>query len=533
MPQVGPWTGPEVDRDFAKHSSWEPGDVVECKVYHDKPERPAGSIILVVRSRLDRARTYECTAIIAQDGYYDWWLFKSGEAENPGLYRAANGSTEDGDTKVHGRALTTIYEWRVLNVGGGAPDLKPIQWLSPSLKTRTLESVEVEMKDIEAPPKGSSAKDGHDRRSDAPELVRTPGLAAGEVAAGLAALREGLETAPLGPRIENKKPDEGRDRGRESNRSRTPIRRRRHSRARGDAVHLAEADDVKESFQSTQAGGKRSRRRRKHRSERHPDARVRSSDSERRERRRARSESRRSDSSSSSSLFRLASSSCGRQTQARLIKWSRDHPGRLASASLQRMQDRVGHEGEAAEWRSRDTPASAKSYYLRVLTHSAASGGIRNLREMKTLATVLDHLALGQSQSAADVVAQRLKSVELAATDGNWERGQFLELVEQDTTTLVSQDEKLMISRELELKQKTAKGRHENSYGKGWQNYDNVWQQGEWNSNKGQKGNSSSQKGSGKGKKGKKGKYNWWQTNSNQVAPTAPEAAAAAAAPSK
>ena len=131
---------------------------------------------------------------------------------------------------------------------------------------------------------------------------------------------------------------------------------------------------------------------------------------------------------------------------------------------------------------------------------------------------------MGNSKSAADVLAQRLKSVELAALDGNWERGQFLELVEQDHATLVDQDEKLMISRELELKQRTSgKGRGESGSGKGWQSYEHGWPKGDWYKGK----SAPPAKGGGKNKKGKKNKYTWWDQPSGQ-APAASTAAAAA-----
>ena len=93
------------------------------------------------------------------------------------------------------------------------------------------------------------------------------------------------------------------------------------------------------------------------------------------------------------------------------------HPGRLAAAQLQSTQDKVG-EGEAA-WDVTDTPASAKSYYLRVLKMGASQGSMRNLREMTTLCTILDHFALGRTRQAADTIAQRFKAVEMACADGH------------------------------------------------------------------------------------------------------------------
>ena len=91
------------------------------------------------------------------------------------------------------------------------------------------------------------------------------------------------------------------------------------------------------------------------------------------------------------------------------MDWAKAHPGRLAAAQLQSVQDKVGEE-EAA-WDVTDTLAPAKSYYLRVLKMGAAKGSMRNLREMTTLCAILDHLAFGRtSDEAGCTVAQRLKA---------------------------------------------------------------------------------------------------------------------------
>ena len=132
-------------------------------------------------------------------------------------------------------------------------------------------------------------------------------------------------------------------------------------------------------------------------------------------------------SESSGQLFQLAASSDGgKANQTRLVDWAKAHPGRLAAAQLQGMQDKVG-EREAA-WDVTDTPASAKSYYLRVLKMGVAQGSMRNLRKMTTLCTIQDHFALGRTRQAADTVAQRLRAVEMACADGHWEGAQHQEL---------------------------------------------------------------------------------------------------------
>ena len=55
--------------------------------------------------------------------------------------------------------------------------------------------------------------------------------------------------------------------------------------------------------------------------------------------------------------------------------------------------------------------------------------GVRSQRELKTLCQVLGCLASEKPAAAADLVAQRIKAIEVGLTDGNWKRGQYLELI--------------------------------------------------------------------------------------------------------
>ena len=121
------------------------------------------------------------------------------------------------------------------------------------------------------------------------------------------------------------------------------------------------------------------------------------------------------------------------------------------------MADRVCRDGEATTWERRDTPAAAKAYYLRVI-QPLSGAGVRSNREMSTLCSALDHLAQGRPSYAADILTMRLKSVEMASRDGNWDRAQYLELVEQDNLPLTSMEEEYMVNKELELQRKL-KGR--------------------------------------------------------------------------
>lgn len=142
---------------------------------------------------------------------------------------------------------------------------------------------------------------------------------------------------------------------------------------------------------------------------------------------------------SSESVFRDANEDRGgRISQGRLIRWASAHPGRLAAKSLQLMESRVGNDMEPERRPSRThcVPA-AKAYYLRVLKPESEriNAGVRNLREMKTLAYAIDHLARGRVGEASDILVMRLKAVEMAAKDNSWDRANFLELVPEEKVT--------------------------------------------------------------------------------------------------
>ena len=201
-----------------------------------------------------------------------------------------------------------------------------------------------------------------------------------------------------------------------------------------------------------------------------------SSDSEADRRRARRAKKRRSESRSrSSSLFRVASSSAGAANHARLCSYARRKPGRLAAMLLQKMADRVGRDGEHRDWEKTEMPVVAKSYFLRMLVVTYPHMGLRMHRELQTLSTVLDHLAVGEPLMAADMIAQRMKALELAIVEANgWDRAKFLELLEPSDATLLGKDEELLMAKELETRARI-KGKGHGSFAADWQQPKGGW----------------------------------------------------------
>ena len=112
------------------------------------------------------------------------------------------------------------------------------------------------------------------------------------------------------------------------------------------------------------------------------------------------------------------------------MSWAEEYPGRLAARLLQRMENNVGRDGEANSWAKDSAPAAARAYHIRVLKVTYPDMTPRNARELHTLAVLLDHLALGRTKHAADIIAQRIKALERSIVDmGKWDHAQYLELI--------------------------------------------------------------------------------------------------------
>lgn len=68
-------------------------------------------------------------------------------------------------------------------------------------------------------------------------------------------------------------------------------------------------------------------------------------------------------------------------------------------------------------------------YFTTVVNQTGNNVGLRNARELRTLAEALDLLMVGKVAEAGDLLMQRFKAVELASQEGNWKVAQHLELI--------------------------------------------------------------------------------------------------------
>jgi hypothetical protein len=218
------------------------------------------------------------------------------------------------------------------------------------------------------------------------------------------------------------------------------------------------------------------------------------------------------DSSHKAQVFRAASQKTKLKDHEDFVAHAIANPGLLACASLQTMENAVGRDGEKPVWSEYDAPPSAKAFYLRVLKHTVPAIPQRSLREMQTICTVLDHLALGRVGEAGDVLAQRMKALELSSSDGHWKRAEHLELVAPDSVSLVNRSELKLVQREVESEMKVSQP---SSYARNWVNYEHAKGGGHWGQDKGkgkfEKGKGDYWKPKFHGKANGKGDY--WKPN--------------------
>ena len=139
---------------------------------------------------------------------------------------------------------------------------------------------------------------------------------------------------------------------------------------------------------------------------------------------------------------------------ARLLDYARHHPGRLADRSLKKMERLVSCRGETDRGPDQ-LPVAAEQYLLRVMRPRFPAMGIRNDRELSTVARALDHLAAGEVSRAADVLAQRFKALSKSVADGGtWANAQYIELLEAETPTLLDEDEERLITAQVALRRR-------------------------------------------------------------------------------
>ena len=115
-----------------------------------------------------------------------------------------------------------------------------------------------------------------------------------------------------------------------------------------------------------------------------------------------------------------------------LAEKARKKPGMLLKSGLTQMAKfltiRTGGTDEEASRGWRDQRVGAYLNQVLFTQHSQEKLGLRNVRELVTLAEAIDLLMEGQFAAVGDVLMQRMKAVESSVTDG-WQMASHQELI--------------------------------------------------------------------------------------------------------
>ena len=121
--------------------------------------------------------------------------------------------------------------------------------------------------------------------------------------------------------------------------------------------------------------------------------------------------------------------------ESKILHAAQTSPGHLLQNGLAAMQKYITRSGQAGlDSAGRGELAHlhqlVTSYLTTALAPSAgASLSLRAERELRTLAEALDLLLAGDLSRVGDILMQRFRAVEMAATDGRWDLAQHLELI--------------------------------------------------------------------------------------------------------
>ena len=134
-----------------------------------------------------------------------------------------------------------------------------------------------------------------------------------------------------------------------------------------------------------------------------------------------------------------------------LAEKARKKPGMLLKSGLTQMAKfltiRTGGTDEEASRSWRDQRVGAYLNQVLFTQHSQEKLGLRNVRELVTLAEAIDLLMEGQFAAVGDVLMQRMKAVESSVTDG-WQLASHQELIPPAKASLSTNLERSFVARQ-------------------------------------------------------------------------------------
>ena len=157
------------------------------------------------------------------------------------------------------------------------------------------------------------------------------------------------------------------------------------------------------------------------------------------------------DEDDSLALFQQASSRNGSTMTGTIQTMGRAQPGNLYLSGLEEVKKFISaREGASEADQDSALPPKLVSYLTSIFhgSHPIKECGVRNSRELRTLAEAIDALGYGQLPQLGDLLMQRFKAVQTSVTDGGWHLAKRLELIPEEGDSVVSFEEKRLAARD-------------------------------------------------------------------------------------
>ena len=480
----GPWLSLEANPDFYKDLELQTGELYEIYLYDDGGA-PQGQGLVEVTNPLEKKREgiwAQCRFVAVSDPHLFWWLEKGPGKNSQRMFKVHFCTSEVTACKKHKRNPELEFHTDYLrSVVSGDVIQNRITWFKDEVAKV---DIAAEISRLAGQPPGGGQ--GHGAGRDVLPL-------GDELEAGLegGALPEG---GNLRARLARVREEVGRDEGKEKGERKAKKRRKdKETPAAAEKKEMwfgrqreepsedesSSSEEEEHSEEKPRASGSKAKPPKKKRVEEKEEPKK-----KKRKKKKKKEKGDRGpfgtgpkrpvgsteatsisseDEQDEGQLFRAAPS--GKSKQLQLMEYAEKNPGRLASRLLQKMRLLLAREEGALNQLNGHlnlTPSTATSYYLTVVVplHKERMN-IRVQREMRTIARSLDLVASGSPERAADVLAQRLKALELMVTDQSWARAQHIELLPPEGATLVEFDEAAMATREqlAEAKMRMWKGK--------------------------------------------------------------------------
>ena len=404
-----PFVGEGSEKDVMERARevMSPGRMVEYECYDQRWRSQGKAIIELVSFEDERENTVRAIHLAASDGYYGYYADEKLRVDNVVYHLCCTEAKKCTFRLPRGdrRELVHLARWRMVNPGG----LLLEGWTKDVAMAAIREAVE--------------------KFTPPPVAPIAPVVA--PAAVGGSGLDEALAAEAAGGGDRRDRREERSKRGREA-----------EKKARGSVGQLLQE---KARVMAEKAETERQQSRRKRKRERSRDDRRRIDKRSRGPEDDSYGSDSKDDVSSEESDFQKPPTRGG----ADIWKLAKKNPGRLLKSGMEEMSrylaDRVGDGQDEIRWDQRRVMAYINQILL--VGHQGGGPGVRNQREAVTLGTAIDLLLSGSLASLGDLLMQRLKALETAMQEQNWQAARHQELISPQTASLTNPGERELASR--------------------------------------------------------------------------------------